>query len=448
MNTTFLSFSVLLLVVLSHHHCNGLKEDDKIDRLPGQPYNGVDFNQYSGYVPVNPEAGRAFFYYFVESSGKDASWRPLVLWLTGGVFCSSIGIGAFTEIGPFRVNEDSKTLDLNQYAWNQEANILFVDNEVGVGFSYSNTSSDYQTYDFAASIPDTYAFLVSWLQRFPEYKDADVFLAGEGYSGNTAIHLGQFILQKSKYPNQQKINLKGIAVGNAFIDKEADYKGFIEYDWSHNLVSEEIYMGIKSSCNFNFSDSNNTGWSDKCQQYLDMRRNILKNINVYDIYSPLCNSTRGSNPYEYQGPCSTDYVSDYFNNPDVQIALHANLTVTPYPWSLCNYTGNWSDYPDTALPAITELVAQGIQILIYNGDLDTFNSITSAKYAIDKLGLSIVTPWYQWYHQNEVSGFVIGYENLVFASVRGGGHFVPASQPARALELFTSFVTGLLPPSK
>lgn len=61
---------------------DGLKELDKIDNLPGQP-DGVDFDQYSGYVTVDPTAGRALFYYFVESP-SDASTKPLVLWLNGG----------------------------------------------------------------------------------------------------------------------------------------------------------------------------------------------------------------------------------------------------------------------------------------------------------------------------------------------------------------------------
>lgn len=61
---------------------DGLKELDKIDSLPGQP-DGVDFDQYSGYVTVDPTAGRALFYYFVESP-SDASTKPLVLWLNGG----------------------------------------------------------------------------------------------------------------------------------------------------------------------------------------------------------------------------------------------------------------------------------------------------------------------------------------------------------------------------
>ena len=55
---------------------------DKISTLPGQPA-GVDFDQYSGYVTVNASAGRALFYYFVESP-TDSSTKPLVLWLNGG----------------------------------------------------------------------------------------------------------------------------------------------------------------------------------------------------------------------------------------------------------------------------------------------------------------------------------------------------------------------------
>ncbi|THG06245.1 hypothetical protein TEA_025834 [Camellia sinensis var. sinensis] len=37
---------------------DGLKAADKIVSLPGQP-NGINFDQYSGYVRVDPNAGRA-----------------------------------------------------------------------------------------------------------------------------------------------------------------------------------------------------------------------------------------------------------------------------------------------------------------------------------------------------------------------------------------------------
>ena len=58
------------------------KAADKIQALPGQP-QGVDFDQYGGYVTVDEENGRALFYYLVEAP-SGAAEKPLVLWLNGG----------------------------------------------------------------------------------------------------------------------------------------------------------------------------------------------------------------------------------------------------------------------------------------------------------------------------------------------------------------------------
>jgi serine carboxypeptidase-like clade 2 len=60
----------------------GSKEADRIKSLPGQPPR-VNFEQFSGYVTVDEEHGRALFYYFVESP-YDAASKPLILWLNGG----------------------------------------------------------------------------------------------------------------------------------------------------------------------------------------------------------------------------------------------------------------------------------------------------------------------------------------------------------------------------
>lgn len=60
----------------------GLKEGDKVIQLPGQP-DGVNFDQYAGYVTVDNTSGRALFYYFVEAD-ENSSSKPLVLWLNGG----------------------------------------------------------------------------------------------------------------------------------------------------------------------------------------------------------------------------------------------------------------------------------------------------------------------------------------------------------------------------
>lgn len=38
--------------------------------------------------------------------------------MVAGPGCSSFGAGAMTELGPFRVAKDGKTLWHNEYAWN------------------------------------------------------------------------------------------------------------------------------------------------------------------------------------------------------------------------------------------------------------------------------------------------------------------------------------------
>lgn len=187
---------------------DGLKEADKVESLPGQP-DGATFEQYSGYVTVDPVAGRALFYYFAQS--ENSSSQPLVLWLNGGPGCSSLGNGAMMELGPFRVNSDGKTLSQNKYAWNNEANILFLESPAGVGFSYSNRTSDYVTGD-RKTAEDTYTFLINWLERFPEYQTRDFFITGESYAGHYVPQIAQLILHNNKITNQTVINLKGIAI--------------------------------------------------------------------------------------------------------------------------------------------------------------------------------------------------------------------------------------------
>ncbi|KAK4348789.1 hypothetical protein RND71_031544 [Anisodus tanguticus] len=233
---------------------NSLKENDKIEKLPGQP-EGVDFNQYSGYVTVDPSAGRALFYYFVESP-QDSASKPLVLWLNGGPGCSSLGGGAFGELGPFRVNKDG-TLQRNQFSWISEANIIFLESPAGVGFSYTNTSSDYNFSGDRTTARDSYTFLVNWLERFPEYKASEFYLTGESYAGHYVPQLAQLILLHNNYPNKtmSTINLKGIAIGNAYVDFEANMKGTTEYYWSHALISDELYNNIISTCNFSTPSS-------------------------------------------------------------------------------------------------------------------------------------------------------------------------------------------------
>ncbi|WVZ71277.1 hypothetical protein U9M48_019883 [Paspalum notatum var. saurae] len=156
------------------------QERDRVVLLPGQP-RSPPVSQFSGYVTVNERNGRALFYWFFEAQASPAQ-KPLLLWLNGGPGCSSVGYGAASELGPLRVTKYGAGLEFNKFAWNREANLLFLESPVGVGFSYTNTSSDLTKLDDAFVAEDAYNFLVNWFKRFPQYKSHEFYISGESYA--------------------------------------------------------------------------------------------------------------------------------------------------------------------------------------------------------------------------------------------------------------------------
>lgn len=430
---------------------SGSKENDRIVELPGQPA-GVDFVQYGGYVTVDDRNGRALFYYFAEAAGKQSSSKPLLLWLNGGPGCSSFGIGAMQELGPFRVMSDGSTLYRNPYAWNSVANVLFLESPAGVGFSYSNTTSDYSKSGDKKTAEDAFVFLVNWMERFPEYKGRDFYIAGESYAGHYVPQLAYTILQnKNQSAAGAAINLKGIAIGNAVINDETDSRGIYDFFWTHALISDATVEAIHKYCNFS------PNAVKEPQQCLDAAREadqVFEELDIYNIYAPLCFSSNLTSPpkkpsIEDFDPCTSIYVNAYLNDPEVQKALHANITRLNYSWSSCSRViSNWVDSPSTILPIIQQILAHGVQILVYSGDTDGRVPVTSTRYSLNVLNLPIKSPWKSWTINSEVGGYTMVYDrNLTFATVRGAGHEVPSYQPARALVLINSFLHGLQLPA-
>ncbi|KAJ0077051.1 hypothetical protein Patl1_36184 [Pistacia atlantica] len=403
---------------------DGLKEADKIEVLPGQP-DGVYFDQYSGYVTVDPKAGRELFYYFAES--QNSSSKPLLLWLNGGPGCSSFGYGAMMELGPFQVNSDGKSLSLNRYAWNNVANIIFLESPGRSWIFLFNTSADYDLNGDKHTAEDSYTFLVNWFERFPEYKAREFFIAGESYAGHYVPQLAQKILQFNKITNQTFIiNLKGIAVMLGLTRKPGN-KGMYDTFWTHALISDELNKGISSNCNF----SSNNSLSDECDSYLDQAHKSLGNINIYDIYAPLCSSYSNTSTKVALDPCSESYITSYLNTPQVQKSLHANVTGIPGPWEIINSLAGHSGADDKWDKCVHLQMAECPP--------------HQPGTPINKLADSPMIPWYAWYTQGEVGGYAVGYKNLTFVSIRGAGHFVPSYQPARALAFFSAFLDGKLP---
>ena len=123
------------------------------------------------HIEVNPEKnGNLFFWHFQNQ--HIANKQRTVIWLNGGPGCSSED-GALMEIGPYRV-KDEKTLVYNQGSWGEFANLLFVDNPVGTGFSFVNTDSF--VHELTEMADQFVTFLEKYFAIFPEYEHDDVGL--------------------------------------------------------------------------------------------------------------------------------------------------------------------------------------------------------------------------------------------------------------------------------
>ncbi|GMP22988.1 hypothetical protein CsSME_00000760 [Camellia sinensis var. sinensis] len=97
--------------VVESSSSSSLSTSDRIHQLPGQPQ--VSYQQFSGYVTVDAKKQKAL----VPEAESNPACKPLVIWLNGGLGCSSLGVGAFSENGPFRPS--GKALVRNEYSWNR-----------------------------------------------------------------------------------------------------------------------------------------------------------------------------------------------------------------------------------------------------------------------------------------------------------------------------------------
>ncbi|ONK68926.1 uncharacterized protein A4U43_C05F17470 [Asparagus officinalis] len=371
--------------------------------------------------------------------------------------CSSVAYGASEEVGPFRINRTGSTLYLNKFSWNREANLLFLESPAGVGFSYTNTSSDLKTSGDDRTAQDALVFLIQWMERFPQYKHRDFYIAGESYAGHYVPQLAKKIHDHNKASSNPSINLKGFIVGNAVTDNYYDSLGTVSYWWTHSMISDRTYRSIISSCNFTSSNT-----SHECDHAMNYAMNHeFGDIDQYSIYTPSCpaatasSSSNSTSPFRFKNtllrrrrygydPCTENYAEKYYNRPEVQRAMHANLTGIPYRWTACSdvLIKEWTDSQFSMLPTYKELIAAGLRIWVFSGDTDSVVPVTATRFSISHLNLKVKVPWYPWYSHRQVGGWTEVYEGLTFATVRGAGHEVPLFQPKRAFQLFRSFLTG------
>ncbi|KAJ8772451.1 hypothetical protein K2173_027628 [Erythroxylum novogranatense] len=446
------SMALLMVCVSMVVECSTY-HSGKIGRLPGQPR--VTFQHFSGYVTVDDKKHRALFYYFVEAQQDPAS-KPLVLWLNGGPGCSSLGVGAFSENGPFRPKE--KALVRNEYSWNREANMLYLETPVGVGFSYAVDSSSYVAVDDEATARDNLAFFKGWFDKFPQYKERDLFITGESYAGHYIPQLAKLMMDTNQ--KEKIFNLKGIALGNPVLEFATDFNSRAEYFWSHGLISDSTFRLFTSACNYSryVSEYYRDSLSPICSRVMSqVNKETSRFIDKYDVTLDVCISSVLSqskilSPQKQQSSkvdvCVDDEIVNYLNRKDVQKALGARL-VGVRRWEVCSYILDY-EVLNLEIPTISivgSLIKAGIPVLVYSGDQDSVIPLTGSRTLVHKLakelGLNTSVPYRTWFNGKQVGGWTQVYGNILsFATIRGASHEAPFSQPERSLMLFKSFLEG------
>ncbi|XP_038880709.1 serine carboxypeptidase-like 45 isoform X3 [Benincasa hispida] len=385
---------------------------DKIISLPGQP--PVEFHQFSGYIHVDDQKHRALFYYFVEAEIDPAS-KPLVLWLNGGPGCSSLGVGAFSENGPFRPN--GEVLEKNEYSWNRVANMLYLETPAGVGFSYANGTASHGAMDDKATAKDNLIFLQRWFNQFPHYKHRDLFLTGESYAGHYIPQLARLMTELDR--KEKLFNLKGIALGNPVLEYATDFNSRAEFFWSHGLISDSTYRLFTAACNYSryVSEYYRDSVSGVCLHVMtQVNRETSKFVDKYDVTLDVCIPSVLSQ-IKYLSPqhvreridvCIEDETVKYLNREDVRKALHARL-VGVHKWAVCSEVLDY-ELLNLEIPTISivgSLVKAGIRILIYSGDQDSVIPLMGSRLLVHRLatelGLNTSVPYGAWFQGKQVS---------------------------------------------
>ena len=284
-----------------------------------------------------------------------------MLWLNGGPGCSSL-TGLFLELGPSSIDENLK-VHYNPYSWNANASVIFLDQPVNVGFSYSGGSVS----NTAAAGKDVYALLTLFFKQFPEYAKQDFHMAGESYGGHyIPIFTAEILAHKKR-----NINLKSVMIGNGLTD------GLVQYEYYRPMACGE------------------GGWpavldEGECQSMDNALPRCLSLIqSCYDsesIWSCVpaslyCNNAMigpyqrtGMNPYDIRGMCEDSenlcytqlgWISKWLNKRKVQEALGVEV----HGYDSCNFDinrnflfqGDWMLPIQRVIPGILK----EIPILIY-----------------------------------------------------------------------------------
>lgn len=488
-----LSFLILAVSAVSANAAVGYSaaaDADEVVNLPGA--QGIKSSRaYSGYIsaPGATPTSKQMHYIFIESLNDPVN-DPVVMWGNGGPGCSGL-IGLFTENGPWRPNKDL-SLSFNEFSWTNVANMLYIESPVGVGFSYSDESSDYDASDASTALLN-YNLIQGFLARFPSLRANKLFISSESYGGHYLPTLAKQIVDENSAATNPLINFQGFAVGNPYTTVYSGSPAMFDTFWGHQLVPLPLMQQFKQNdCSNETFSSNKAALT--CFAIESQIENSIGELNPYALDYPVCLSQSASAQAKKKGraqrlwmlhhleaaraarmeesdikhrkladtqnlkdsyqPCEDDYTTSYLNDASVKRALHVKDDIK---WGECSYTTryNMSDSDVSMVPYYQYLINGGykLNILVYSGDDDSVCATIGTQSWIWNMGYPAQTTWTPYLVEGQTAGFLSQFANtkLAFLTIHNAGHevrtlgfsltHVSSSDSVRALTLSFPLLT-------
>ncbi|PSC76189.1 serine carboxypeptidase-like [Micractinium conductrix] len=426
-------------------------------RLPGRPapQSGVtaaagasQAEERAGYFGI-PGTQRRLFYWFFQarspSSGAPLASAPLLIWLQGGPGCSSL-FGVFFEHGPWGLNA---TLGLvpNPHTWAAAANLLYIDQPIGTGLSYSRDASDK-----SASQLDVAKTLAAFLQAFykaPQYgflARSNLILAGESFAGHylpaTAAHI------KANVP---ALPLAGVLMVAPFTNAPAMYESYARWALQRDLIPSALFKSVQSAlaaCKLQ-SALCNTVDPAACEP--------ASQTCEYLVWSALVRGTGSQlaarNLYNVRDTgCSACYA--YLDQRlEAYVAANRQRLGVPHKvgYSACAdppYMALWGDMTRSYDDLLGALLDNDVNVMVVSGDDDfVCNSLGTTRW-VDALIWSRQAGWASVKPASWNGGTFRRLGPLAFVRVNRAGHMVPMDQPALSLQLLQQWLATGQPAAK
>jgi vitellogenic carboxypeptidase-like protein len=406
---------------------------------------------HSGFFTLQKESGKNTFFWYSEALDGNSS-APVLLWLQGGPGASSL-FGMFTEIGPFAIAPGG-VVEPRKTNWNEHYHLLFLDNPVGTGFSFTTSEEGFvASHEQAGS--DLQIALSQFFELFPALRSNDFYVTGESYAGKWVPSCGFTIHERNRFlPAAKRINLKGIAIGDGALYPGKQFQGFGDLLWYIGMVDE--------------SERDMFRQYEKNMQALLNQGNMVAAFEVFDemlngdffpyptYYANVTGMSTNYFNFELSPdatPLGGDFVS-WLNTAEVRSKIHVGShSYAPYNKSVEEHLKH--DWMRDVVAMLVPLM-ENYKVIIYNGQNDVVLGPALTEQLLKELEWSGKTaygkaPKIVWQRSTpgpgsklpDVAGYVRQVGKFSQVVVRGAGHMVPGDQPERALDMLDRFVSGV-----